>query len=63
MPTYRVQVIDADGTVTDERDVAGVGPDDAALTAVGEPIVRGAKGRHKVLRVRYYRDSTALKFP
>jgi hypothetical protein len=67
--SYRVQIIDTDGAVVEEQQVVAKNPDEAAEAAVGEPVVRGAKGIRKVLRakvyfvsggqptmVRYYRD-------
>jgi hypothetical protein len=73
--SYRVQLIDPDGTVVEERDVLAGSPDEAALSVVGGRVVRGAKGFRKVLRakvyftkggqptlVRYYQDDTVASF-
>jgi hypothetical protein len=54
MSDYRVQIIDPDGAVADERQIAAGGPDEAAQLATGERLVRGAKGSRNVLRVKVY---------
>jgi hypothetical protein len=57
MPNYRVQIINPDGAVAEERQVTATSPDNAALIAANEPVVRGEKGVRKVLRVKVYFDS------
>jgi hypothetical protein len=57
MPQYRVQVIGLGGEVTEQLIVEGHRPDDAAVFAVGIPLVRGAKGMRKVLRAKVYWES------
>ena len=57
MPRYLVQIIGPGGEVAKEVVVAGQGPDDAAAVAVGEPLIRGAKGIRKMLRAKVYWES------
>ncbi len=57
MAPFRVQIIDPQGEIAKEVIVEGRDANDAAVVAAGEPLVRGEKGRRKVLRAKVYWQS------
>jgi hypothetical protein len=57
MAPFRVQIIDPQGEIAKEVMVNGRDASDAAVVAAGEPLVRGEKGRRKVLRAKVYWQS------